>query len=153
VFLRRRLRRTLSPGLLLATAVLAATVAYCGARAADDRFGGEPDYLLGLATRSAVSEAAAGQRLETLGGVLAQLCTQYCGRTLALPAGAAPGLGMHPDPPPGVPARTADEVTKLTTPPRDGVALVLIPVAALAVAGLGWVGFLGPVTEYRFQQR
>jgi hypothetical protein len=146
IFLSRRLRRTVNPWLLGATAVLLAAIGYGGALVVGYRFGADSDYLLARVSSTEAAERKAHAAL--LDRIDCE--TAYCGRTLALPVDR--DLVDLEQAKRSVRQQAPDSLKELTSPPPDRPGPVLLSVAALTVAGLGWVGLQGPVDQYRFER-
>lgn len=125
VFLRRRLRRTVNPWLLVATAVLLAAIGYGNALVVGYRFGAESDYLLARVSSTAATEREAhAALLDRIGCEPAA-----CGRTLARPVerdAVDVEQGER-----SVRQQAPESLKELTSPPSGRPGLVLLLIAAL----------------------
>lgn len=144
VFLTRRLHRTVNPALVVATVVLVGVAGYAAALVLDHRLDTGRNVLLTLVEDTSGRERTA--RVELRAAVGCPREDSPCGETLALAVPLVP-VGV----PVGSATKASRDLTQLTTPPSARPGLVLVPVAALVVGALGWIGLRRAVDEYRFQ--
>lgn len=162
LFLRRRLRRSVNPWLVPATAVLLAVIAYSGVLAEGSRLGDGREAIRQVTEQRQHDLAEARTiNLSRLLALVRERCVPVgdCGPTVAAVArrdgvSVVPRADTATDPVGLVAATTeAENLDRRTTPPGGRTGLVLlIPSLLVVVGALAWAGLYRPLNEYRFQR-